>query len=273
MFPVKIDLIELERLYREGAGMKQLAKHFSVRVNAVHKRLHTLGIVDSNRSPKSKVNTLETLELYSKGWGYQRLARKYGVDQKVIRRRVVRAGITEPSRQFLATGRSRRQRRPRSCEFSNLTKRLRFEQENGICEECKTPISSWDEATFHHVILASQGGSNKASNCMVLHETCHNDPETFLKLHGFLYTNIIDRCIGPATLNQEKSTNDEIRSGLDRGLTVSALSRMLGVDRSGLSRRISRLIRNEHLIPTRKWTKTVLLRETSNMGVDASQLL
>ena len=76
-------------------------------------------------------------------------------------------------------------------KFSNDTKRQRFLEENGTCQWCKRLIGSgldWHEAkgvSYHHWIPLKYGGGADAWNCMVLHRSCHYDPEIFKILHNF----------------------------------------------------------------------------------------
>lgn len=95
-------------------------------------------------------------------------------------------GIAKPERAFQSSGLPRRKRRLSSQEFTAATKRSRFAEEQGVCQECRRFIGTfWMQATYHHIVNCKDGGTADPQNCMVMHFECHNDPETFRRLHGF----------------------------------------------------------------------------------------
>lgn len=126
---------------------------------------------------------------YVAGLGVLALAKQYDLAESTVMKHIKRAGVYQSERQWKKSSvQPRRQRRLKSQEFSNETKRQRFAEESGVCQECQRPIgqgTNWRLATYHHIITCKDGGSAEPSNCMVLHFECHNDPVIFRKLHGF----------------------------------------------------------------------------------------
>jgi 5-methylcytosine-specific restriction endonuclease McrA len=96
--------------------------------------------------------------------------------------------INDPSRvytrKFASNAERSAKRRP--FEFTAATKKLRFEQESGICQWCHTSIENRFKATYHHIDLIDEGGSKEPENCMVLHPKCHIDNFEVLH-HGRKY--------------------------------------------------------------------------------------
>ena len=185
----KINLEELAVLHRT-MGYKKLARHFGCQRRAVEKAVYKLGIERKDRTPKRlEIDPVDLYELYvTKELGYLRISKILGVSESGVRRHVKALQINQPSRAFRPSGKPRRARRLRSQEFLTATKRNRYLAEKGRCQECGGVIgdgSNWREATYHHIINCKDGGTRDPTNCMVLHSSCHNDPEIFLRLHGF----------------------------------------------------------------------------------------
>ena len=182
--PTKIDLDELSRLY-PTLGYRQLAHHFGCSQKAVFKAVKKLGLTESGRRFSRKLDPEVVVPLYLEGKGLIWISKLFDCNEQTVRRLLVREGVLDSSRQYVASGSSRRARRQKAQEFTDATKRLRFEQENGVCQECGSTIDNWRQATYHHIRLCRDGGGAEPENCMVLHFECHNDPEVFKRLHGF----------------------------------------------------------------------------------------
>lgn len=123
----------------------------------------------------------------NKGWGVAKIAKEYGLSQQTITLHLKRLGILDNSRTYQSSGTpSRRVRRPSSKEFTDTTKKLRFQEEKGVCELCGKQIGNgvnWRLACYHHRKPIKLGGGREPSNCMVLHSECHE--EHSYELHGF----------------------------------------------------------------------------------------
>jgi len=122
------------------------------------------------------------------GWGTGKIAKETGMNPSGINRHLKRLGVLDSSRRSQPSGVPQRERRPASLEFTATVRKLRFEQEHGLCQECHQPIgdgTNWRQACYHHIVSVSQGGGREPENCMVLHSECHYDPVIFQRLHGF----------------------------------------------------------------------------------------
>lgn len=72
-------------------------------------------------------------------------------------------------------------RKRAKATFCKEVKEMRFAEEGGVCQWCRTKIDGKWHA--HHILPKSMGGSSEAFNLMVLHAECHMDPDAFRMLH------------------------------------------------------------------------------------------
>ena len=111
-----------------------------------------------------------------------------GYSERVVRGWILRLGIMDSSRKFTRqhpTPAARNAKR-RPYLFRVKVKRLRFTEEQGICQWCHEVIAQrWDhpDVTYHHITPIDSEGTGVAENCMVLHRRCHEDPRVFRILH------------------------------------------------------------------------------------------
>lgn len=187
-YNTKIDIEELKLLVKDGASIADIVRHFGVSRSGAEKCLYRNGIRtygSLNDPPKELITREELRRLYlEESLGVLAISKRINQTQGCVWSRLKRMGIIDSSRQFKASGLPRRKRRLVSQEFKAATKRMRYDQENGVCQECKQAIGSWRSATYHHIIACRSGGGPEPENCMVLHKECHNDPVIFRKLHG-----------------------------------------------------------------------------------------
>ena len=184
---MKIDLSEMRRLLESGLGQRAIARLFGCTKSAVQRACRKIGV---SRSANANVATVARDIIVGayleRGVGIWVLAKDFGMHPENVRRHLVKAGVIRSEMQHKPSGLRRRERRRKSQEFLASTKKLRFTQECGICQECGRPINNWMSATYHHIVPCRDGGSREAENCMVLHLECHNAPEVFARLHGGL---------------------------------------------------------------------------------------
>ena len=187
----------IEEYVVNGLGQDSIAKKYGMASRTVQvrmKRLVKRGLISSelveSRKVKRKLPSDDILkELYlDKGMGCLKIAKIYGVCHQNVQVMVKRLGILDSSRQFKKKEGSRKSRRNRQHEFLVSTRRKRFKEVNGLCEECNNLIgdgSNYATATYHHILPIAKGGHRNEENCMVLHFECHNDPAIFERLHGY----------------------------------------------------------------------------------------
>lgn len=118
--------------------------------------------------------------------GIYALSKKYGVSERVIRRKLSKLGVVDSTRKFTKIPRSSvRRRDKRTQDFLGGTKKLCFEREHGLCQECQLPVGNWRQGCYHHKIPLYKGGNNMLDNCQLYHGVCHFRPAVFERLHGF----------------------------------------------------------------------------------------
>lgn len=193
-------------------------------------------------TPRTKVP--EMVRLYTEDlWGCGRISQYLDCDESTVRYHLRKLKVLDSSRAHKPTGLPWRVRRPRSQEFSNPTKQLRFNQEKGICQECRTPIESWRKATYHHIKLCRDGGTSHPDNCMVLHGTCHEDPVVFKKLHGFDFYLIQSDHSNKIPIEPKYKRLDlnQVKDLYEQGLKQSEILSILGCAPSSLQEARKRL--------------------------------
>lgn len=89
----ELDLVEMNRLYGEGLGMKEIGRRLGCSYNTVRNRLIYVGVSLRRRgcSENRRLISLpveEILEARGRGETYKSLGERYGVDEKTIRNRV-----------------------------------------------------------------------------------------------------------------------------------------------------------------------------------------
>jgi hypothetical protein len=193
----KQDLISLTE---QGLSSTALARICGCSRQAITKRLvlyakhgefNYLSI--SSRATQSRVSDEKLKCLYTSGLGIFAIAKELCISENTVRLRLRGLNLLDRSRMCLPSGLSRRTRRPKSSEFSNSTKRKRFLEEHGICEQCFNIIGdglNFMQACYHHRILIKNGGTSDKGNCEVLHRRCHE--EHFQELHGFSRQKLIE---------------------------------------------------------------------------------
>lgn len=184
-----LDYDKVKELTLEGWGRRKIATFLETTPAHIGYAQKAQGLQGQAASTKADASfdREEAQRLYDEGAGLISLSNHYGVSVAAIRKHVT----TDPSRQYQPTGLNRRQRRLSKQEFNAKTKRDRFAEEKGHCQECGKPIgdgTNYRLATYHHIQLLSKGGTAEPSNCMVLHHECHYDPVIFRRLHGFSIT-------------------------------------------------------------------------------------
>lgn len=186
----------IHALISEGLGLQATAKKFGVAMNTIYKRkehLIKIGKIPSDfavsRQSLPKITDKELQEAYLiKGWGVYKISKEFNLSEYIVSRRLKRLNIINSEKQHKPSGLPRRKRRPSSKEFSDGTKKKRFEEEHGICEICHNLIGNGQNyrlATYHHRKPIKDGGDASEDNCAVLHEECHL--KHFQELHGFPY--------------------------------------------------------------------------------------
>lgn len=172
---MKLNQEEVESLYCKFKSMKKVAKFLSVTYGAIQKRLAKGSVVVNHNKIWDKNNDNKLKELYSSGLGYMKCGQHFGVSEYVIQHACKRLKINDPSRAFTKkhTSNAERSYKRRPFEFSQLTKKFRFEQEQGVCQWCHELIESKFKATYHHIQMIDSGGDGSPENCMVLHRKCH----------------------------------------------------------------------------------------------------
>ena len=189
---IELTDVELISLYNSGLSVSKIAEKFNKSKVIISRRLNSLRDsgekVRDSSAPQTVISEdiYDVLsELYLEGFGVNFLSKKFNVDEKTIRRHLTRIGILDSSRALIKEG-DHNYKRLKSSEFTEKTKRERFEEVNGICECCGKIIGSGTNyrlATYHHRKLVKYGGTREKENCMVLHRFCHE--ENFYELHGF----------------------------------------------------------------------------------------
>jgi len=191
-----VEKLKLTDLYSRGFKYPEISNALGIAKHTAQYRIKTLirkgELKYRGRSHLFPISNDDLVECYlKKNWGITKISKEFNCSWSSVRNHLVVLGILDSSRQFKKKEGSRRQfRRPRSAEFKDSVKRLRFEEEAGICELCGKKICegiNWKMACYHHKEMISNGGDGSADNCQVLHRSCHED--NFEMLHGFPYSN------------------------------------------------------------------------------------
>lgn len=178
----------LESLIQEGLGQRAMAARLGVTKRSVAKALERENLVSPGTKATPTVSEDILRECFQKGWGATAICKVYGGTPANTHKRMRRLGLHDPSRINKPSGKHRRKVRLKSQEFTDGTKKQRFLEEHGTCQECHRPIGdglNFRLATYHHIIQCRHGGTRDPDNCMVLHPECHDDPIIFERLHGF----------------------------------------------------------------------------------------
>jgi lambda repressor-like predicted transcriptional regulator len=87
----EVDAQELAAAYRQGAGVKELAKRFEIHRDTVSQILKRAGVVRRTVG-LSTADITEAAELYRDGWSLARLGEKFGVDGTTVWRALIARG-------------------------------------------------------------------------------------------------------------------------------------------------------------------------------------
>lgn len=251
---LNIDEAEILHLGEIGWTTVALAERYRCSRSTI-RRIFQRNDVYRRNAPIPKVASETLIGFYEEGFGCTVIGRMVGLHPGSVLQRLHSVGAVDQSRQKRASGLPRRARRRREQEFSSATKRRRFREEQGICQECRNPIISWMEASYHHIVMCRAGGTSDPANCMVLHRACHNDPVVFRRLHGGSEYHLIQRNYGDAMpyvprVRKQKTVklprlsrvrNEDVRSLHAEGVSLRQISRRLNVSHITVRNRLKQI--------------------------------